>query len=158
VPSAVCADAVFKGGTVNGSGGCNAFSGGYKANGAALSFGPQDQETQYLAALQNAATYQVQGLSLEMRDANGALQVEFAASTTAPSPTPSVTASPTPSATAPQTSAPTAAPSSPAPSVPPTSTSGTTYDGAAPLGLVLVAATTLLLIAYVKPPRRARDR
>ena len=39
VPSAVYVDASFKSGTVNGFGGCNAYSGSYSASGSSLTFG-----------------------------------------------------------------------------------------------------------------------
>jgi heat shock protein HslJ len=74
---------------VSGNSGCNTYSGGYEASGAALKVGPlastmmacdkpagvMDQEQQYLAALQNAATYEIAGDTLTIRDANGAMQV-----------------------------------------------------------------------------------
>ena len=37
----------------------------------------QDQETQFLAALQSAATFQVKGKHLEMRTADDAIAVGF---------------------------------------------------------------------------------
>jgi heat shock protein HslJ len=78
-------------GTLSGEGGCNAFNGSYKLNGNQITIGPlastkkycvdpagvMDQETQYLAALQTAATYQVQGTKLELRTQDGALAVQF---------------------------------------------------------------------------------
>jgi heat shock protein HslJ len=78
-------------GTLSGDGGCNTYSGSYKVNGNNISIGPlastkkycadpagvMDQETQYLAALQTAATYQVQGNMLELRTQDGALAVQF---------------------------------------------------------------------------------
>ena len=36
-----------------------------------------DQEAQYLAALETAETYKIQGLNMEMRTANGALAASF---------------------------------------------------------------------------------
>ena len=36
-----------------------------------------EQESQYLAALQSAATYQVQGTILELQDANGESAVQY---------------------------------------------------------------------------------
>jgi heat shock protein HslJ len=77
-------------GQISGSGGCNNFSGGYTSDGAgSIEIGPlaatmmacmdpegvMDQEMQYLAALQAATTYRVEGSTLELRDADGALQV-----------------------------------------------------------------------------------
>ena len=38
-----------------------------------------DQETAYLNALANAATFNLEQESLELRDANGALQVDYIA-------------------------------------------------------------------------------
>jgi heat shock protein HslJ len=37
-----------------------------------------DQEQQYLAALQSAATYRIDGSKLELRTADGALAADFA--------------------------------------------------------------------------------
>ena len=80
-------------GAVSGTAGCNNFSGGYKADSAgAIQIGPlmstmmacsdpagvMEQEMQYLAALQSAATYRMEGDSMEMRTADGALAVQFA--------------------------------------------------------------------------------
>jgi heat shock protein HslJ len=76
-------------GQVSGNSGCNNYSGGYEASGNALKVGPlastrmfcekpdgvMDQEQQYLAALQNAATYEIAGDTLTIRDAGGATQV-----------------------------------------------------------------------------------
>ena len=76
-------------GQVSGNSGCNTYSGGYQASGNALKVGPlastmmacespagvMDQEQQYLAALQNAATYEIAGDTLTIRDASGAMQV-----------------------------------------------------------------------------------
>ena len=76
-------------GQVSGNSGCNTYSGGYETSGAALKVGPlastmmacdkpagvMDQEQQYLAALQNAATYEISGSNLTIRDAAGAMQV-----------------------------------------------------------------------------------
>jgi heat shock protein HslJ len=63
----------------------------YKLTGSQITIGPlastkkycgdpagvMDQETQYLAALQTAATYQVEGTTLELRTTDGALAVQF---------------------------------------------------------------------------------
>jgi heat shock protein HslJ len=76
-------------GQVSGKSGCNTYSGGYETNGDQLKVGPlastrmfcespagvMDQEQQYLAALQNAATYEIAGNQLTIRDADGAMQV-----------------------------------------------------------------------------------
>ncbi len=72
-------------GTLSGSAGCNNYSAGYETNGDSIIIGPSistqmfcaepegvmDQEAQYLAALKNAAVYQIDGSRLEIRDANG---------------------------------------------------------------------------------------
>jgi len=76
-------------GNVSGNAGCNQYSGAYQAEGQALKVGPlvntsmacaspagvMEQETKYLAALQNAATYVIEGNTLTIRDAGGAMQV-----------------------------------------------------------------------------------
>jgi heat shock protein HslJ len=76
-------------GQVSGNAGCNQYGGAYQAEGANLKVGPlvntsmacaspegvMEQETKYLAALQNAATYVIEGNTLTIRDAGGAMQV-----------------------------------------------------------------------------------
>ncbi len=78
-------------GTLSGSSGCNSYSGSYKLSGSQITVGPlastkkfcgepagvMDQESQYLTALQTAATYQVEGNVLELRTQDGALAVQF---------------------------------------------------------------------------------
>jgi heat shock protein HslJ len=77
-------------GTVAGSGGCNTYNGTYTVDGAALMFGPilsskmacadealTKQETNFFAALAKVTTHAFSGDNLELRDAEGALQVEF---------------------------------------------------------------------------------
>ena len=83
VPADVYADATFKGGKVNGTGGCNVFSGSYTASGSALTFGPlattmmaceppkSDVETAYLAALGKSATYTATADTLTIYDSAG---------------------------------------------------------------------------------------
>jgi heat shock protein HslJ len=80
-------------GQVSGNAGCNTYSGGYQAGGKELKVGPlggtrmfcdkpagvMDQEKQYLAALQSAATFEIAGNTLTIRDASGAMQVLAAA-------------------------------------------------------------------------------
>jgi heat shock protein HslJ len=80
-----------KDGTVSGNSGCNTFSGGYKVNGNQITIGPlastmmacndptgiMDQEAQYLAALQSAATYQIEGNVLQLRTKDDALAAMF---------------------------------------------------------------------------------
>jgi heat shock protein HslJ len=76
-------------GQVSGNSGCNTYRGGYETNGDQLKVGPlastrmfcdkpagvMDQEQQYLAALKNAATYEITGSTLTVRDAGGAMLV-----------------------------------------------------------------------------------
>jgi len=84
--------AVFgKDGTIAGSSGCNDYHGPVKASAPKISMGPlastrkfcadpdgvMDQESQYLAALETAATYRVQGSRMEMRATDGALVAQF---------------------------------------------------------------------------------
>jgi heat shock protein HslJ len=74
---------------VSGNAGCNTYNGPYTSTDTTLTVGPlintlmaclepsglMEQETQYLAALQKAATYEIQGTKLTIRDAGGAMQV-----------------------------------------------------------------------------------
>jgi heat shock protein HslJ len=83
--------AIFaEGGTVAGDGGCNTYNGPYKVDGDAIDIGPlmstkkacadeaaTAQETAYFAALENAATFEFNGDRLQLRAADGALQVEY---------------------------------------------------------------------------------
>jgi heat shock protein HslJ len=76
-----------KDGTMSGKAGCNTYTGGYKTNGNQITIGPlastmmacdqpagvMEQESQYLAALQSAATYQIEGNVLELRTKDDAL-------------------------------------------------------------------------------------
>ena len=78
-------------GKLAGSAGCNNYSGGYEIDGDKITIGPlastkkfctdpagvMDQENQFMAALQSAATYKIQGDRLELRTADGALAVDF---------------------------------------------------------------------------------
>jgi len=80
-----------KDGNLTGSSGCNTYQGSYKISGNQISIGsltstmmacntPQgimEQETQYLAALQSAVTYRVEGSSMELRTTEGALAVNL---------------------------------------------------------------------------------
>lgn len=82
-------------GTVTGSTGCNRYNGGYTVTGNSIKIGPLAmtrmacsepitiQEKAFLEAMQNATVYNITGDRLELRDANGALQVGFAAKSTA---------------------------------------------------------------------------
>jgi heat shock protein HslJ len=76
---------------LQGNAGCNDYNGSYQVNGDQISIGPlastqkacadpagvMDQETQFLTALQSAATYQIEGDVLEMRTKDGALAAQF---------------------------------------------------------------------------------
>ena len=78
-------------GKLTGSAGCNNYNGGYEVDGDKITIGPlastmmmcnepeglMDQESQFLAALQSAATYKVEGDRLELRTADGALAADF---------------------------------------------------------------------------------
>ncbi len=80
-----------KDGTLSGNASCNDYSGSYTATGNQISIGPlastrmfcndpagvMDQEAQYLAALETAATYQIEGTVLELRTKDGALAVQY---------------------------------------------------------------------------------
>lgn len=80
-----------KDGNLTGNAGCNDYNGSYTVNGNQITIGPlattrkfcndpagvMDQETQYLAALGTAATYQVEGNTLELRTTDGALAANF---------------------------------------------------------------------------------
>jgi heat shock protein HslJ len=82
--------AEFVDGTVSGLSGCNNYSGSYELDGDKISVGPlavtekfcaepegiMEQETEYLAALQAATTYRIDGERMEMRDDDGALQIQ----------------------------------------------------------------------------------
>ena len=80
-------------GTLSGSAGCNNYTAAYEVDGENISIGPaattrmfcaepegiMEQESQYLAALQTAATYLIEGDRMEMRTAEGSLVAIFAA-------------------------------------------------------------------------------
>lgn len=77
-------------GTVSGNASCNDYNGTYELDGGGITIGPlattrkfcsdpagvMDQETQYLAALQNAEVWAINNTRLELRDTGGALQVQ----------------------------------------------------------------------------------
>jgi len=84
--------AVFgKSGKLTGFAGCNDYNATYEATPPKIAIGPvaatrkhceqpagvTDQETRYLAALETAATYRIEGSRLELRTADGALAVEL---------------------------------------------------------------------------------
>jgi heat shock protein HslJ len=85
--------AEFLDGTVSGSAGCNSYSASYELDGNHISLGPaattrmfcgepegvMDQENQYLAALQSAATYEINADVLEMFDGEGTRMVTYQA-------------------------------------------------------------------------------
>ena len=77
-------------GTISGSGGCNNFNGPAIVDGTSVQIGPlastkmacadeaaSAQEFAYLAALENATTFDLRSGRLELRDDEGALQVAF---------------------------------------------------------------------------------
>ena len=80
-----------KDGTLSGNGGCNNYSGPYTVDGDKIKIGPlastmmacsdpegvMEQETQYLAALQMAESYQVEGQVLELRRSDQTLVAIF---------------------------------------------------------------------------------
>jgi heat shock protein HslJ len=80
--------AIFTADQVSGSAGCNTYSGPYTLNGSTLKIGPlastmkacadqavNDQEQQFLAALQNSTTYDQTGNILTLKAAGGENQV-----------------------------------------------------------------------------------
>jgi heat shock protein HslJ len=80
--------AVFEADQVSGSAGCNSYFGSYSADEGAIEIGPlaatrrtcagegvAEQEAEFLAALESAATYSINGDRLEMRTAEDALAV-----------------------------------------------------------------------------------
>ncbi|MCL7926651.1 MAG: META domain-containing protein [marine benthic group bacterium] len=77
-------------GTVAGSAGCNNFNGPVSVDGAGVSIGPlaatmkmcaaegvMEQESQFLAAMQNSTRWEIRGDRLELRNDDGALQVSL---------------------------------------------------------------------------------
>lgn len=78
-------------GTLSGSAGCNNYTTSYEIDGDNITIGPaattrmfcetpegiMDQEAQYLAALETAATYSIDGERMEMRTADGAMVANF---------------------------------------------------------------------------------
>ncbi len=76
-----------KDGNLAGNAGCNNFTGTYQLDGDKITIGPlantmmmcedpqgvMDQEAQFLAALQSAANYQIEGNVLELRTKDDAL-------------------------------------------------------------------------------------
>ncbi len=79
-------------GSLSGSAGCNSYRATYTVDGASIDIGPaattrmmcaaegvMEQESQYLAALEMAEVYRVDGDALELRTADGALAVSYGA-------------------------------------------------------------------------------
>jgi heat shock protein HslJ len=80
-----------KDGTLSGNSSCNDYSGPYQATGNQIEIGPlgstrkacadpagvMDQEAQYLAALETAAIFKIEGEVLELRRVDGALAVNY---------------------------------------------------------------------------------
>jgi heat shock protein HslJ len=78
-------------GNLGGSAGCNNYRASYEIDGTSISIGPaastrmfcaepegiMDQESQYLAALETAASYRLEGDKLELRTADGALVASY---------------------------------------------------------------------------------
>ena len=146
-------------GIVGGNATCNQFFGPYTAANGTGKIGPlastlmacpnaeqQDQETAYLAALQNATTYQVQGSDLQLRDAAGALQAEFTAVVISPMPMPVSAVEPAPTDATGSTGTTEVTP-------PPTSTSTATQGGGMPVGIVLLLACAFVAAMVVTPLR-----
>jgi heat shock protein HslJ len=90
VISGTTVTAAFDQSQIRGNGGCNSYSGPYWVSGSNIAVGPlatnqmmcgeagvMEQEQQFLAALQSAATYQLDGNRLELRRADGALAVSL---------------------------------------------------------------------------------
>jgi putative lipoprotein len=78
----------FEKGQAGGNGSCNSFGGAYEAGNGKLTFGPlmstlmycentMEQETAYLAALQDAAGYEIKNGILLILDANGQVALIF---------------------------------------------------------------------------------
>lgn len=78
----------FEQGQAGGNGSCNSFGGSYEAGNGKLTFGPlvstlmycenvMEQETAYLAALQDAAGYEIRDDSLLILDADGLVTLIF---------------------------------------------------------------------------------
>jgi heat shock protein HslJ len=79
--------AQFENGEITGNAGCNNYFGGYQADGDAITIGPlgatrafcvsiQDQEDRYLALLQTATSYAIDGSTLTLSE-GGTTLLEF---------------------------------------------------------------------------------
>ena len=76
-------------GTINGSAGCNTYGGTYTTSGDALSFSPlgatqmacaeevMAQESAFLSAMEQVASYEIEGTQLRLLDADGAMLLGF---------------------------------------------------------------------------------
>jgi putative lipoprotein len=77
-------------GTISGQGGCNSYTGSWETDENSIEIGPlastamacaeaevTDQETRYLAVLQDAASYRVDATTLEMFDAEATRLVQY---------------------------------------------------------------------------------
>ena len=84
--------ALFNDGSLNGSAGCNQYSASYERKDSTLTVGPtmttrkaceaagvMEREQQYLSALKQSKAYRLEGDRLEIRDAKGALLLQFKA-------------------------------------------------------------------------------
>jgi uncharacterized lipoprotein YbaY len=83
-------------GQMSGSSGCNNYSAGYKTDGNNIAIGPaivtrmfcgepegvMEQEQQYLAALEMASVYTIEGDRLQLRTSEGSLAVDYVAAVT----------------------------------------------------------------------------
>jgi heat shock protein HslJ len=141
-------------GTIWGNATCNQFNGTYAATESTIDVGPlattrmacptveqQDQETAYLAALEAATTYTIQGSTLELRDASGALQASFTGVIAVPLPATLDESTGTTEAT-----------------VPPTSTAPDADQGGMPAGVLAILAVAFLAMMIVLPLRAVRNR
>jgi heat shock protein HslJ len=89
VPDAVTPTAEFTTDQVSGSGGCNRFSGGYTTDGGSIDIGPlastqmacvgdaMQVEADYLARLDEAATYSISGTTMTMSDKAGQVVLSY---------------------------------------------------------------------------------
>jgi heat shock protein HslJ len=85
----VTVTAVFAEGRIAGSGGCNSYSASFEEDGSSIKIGLpistmmaceqriMQQEAAYLKALSAAATFEIRGEELTLRDTNGALQLRY---------------------------------------------------------------------------------
>ena len=149
--------ALFQGGKVTGSAGCNSYSAPYKVTGDKLTItGPaattrkacpqptMAQETAYLAALKDVATYKIDGDKLELRNAAGNLVASY----TGPKPAAAAPVVPAPAKPVTPTVAP-AAPAVVAPAKPVTPT--VAPAAAAPAAKAQLTNTLWKWVRFVSP-------